>query len=260
MKRSFERPIQISSINREKSGISRPDNFVIRFTLPLQLPEDMYHEIALNKVNMTYSWYNITNEYKNNTTKYSPDSGSTWKKMIFADGNYDYDDLNNFIKETLDNNGDGHPDKEKSNIEISFIRSQLKVLIGLSAGFQLDLRGSKFSELIGFEEKLVDKEEIGSKLPNITNSIDVINLNSDVITDSLVDGISRNTLAVIPTEDLISSFPFTYHPPINWLFNPVSSNYIRSMNFYLRDVLNRPINLNGIDWYLELVLRSTPKC
>ena len=31
------------------------------------------------------------------------------------------------------------------------------------------------------------------------------------------------------------------------------------MNFYLRDVLNRPINLNGIDWYLELVLRSTLK-
>ena len=109
------------------------------------------------------------------------------------------------------------------------------------------MRGSKFGELIGFEEKLVEREEIGSKLPNITNSIDVIHLNTDAITDSLVDGISSNTLAVIPTEDLISSFPFTYHPPINWLFNPVSSNYIQSMNFYLRDVLNRPINLNGID-------------
>ena len=128
------------------------------------------------------------------------------KKNYICRWNYDYDDLNNFIKETLDNNGDGHSDKEKSNIEILFIRSQLKVLIGLSAGFQLDLRGSKFAELIGFEEKLVDKEEIGSKLPKITNSIDVINLNSDVITDSLVDGISSNTLAVIPTEDLRSSF------------------------------------------------------
>ena len=162
IKRSFERPIQISSINREKLGISKPDDFFIRFSPPLQLPEDMYHEIALNKVNMTYSWYNITNEYKNNTIKYSPDSGSTWKKITFSDGSYDYDDLNNFIKETLDNNGDGHPDKEKSNIEITFIRSQLKILIGLSAGFQFDLRGSKFADLIGFEEKLVDKEEIAS--------------------------------------------------------------------------------------------------
>ena len=210
MKKIFERPIQMSSINRERSGISGPDDFVIRFTPPLQLPEDMYHEIALNKVNMTYSWYNITNEYKNNTIKYSPDSGSTWKKIIFADGNYGYDDLNNFIKETLDNNADGHPDKEKSNIEITFIRSQLKVLIGLSAGFQLDFRGSKFAELIGFEKKLVDKEEIGLKLPNITNSIDVINLNSDVITDSLVDGIYQVILLQL-FQQKIWEAPFHLH-------------------------------------------------
>ena len=83
MKRSFERSIQISSANREKSGVSKPEDFKISFTPPLQLPEDMYHEIALNKVNMTYSWYNISNVYKNNTIEYSPDSGSTWKKIYF---------------------------------------------------------------------------------------------------------------------------------------------------------------------------------
>ena len=212
----------------------------------------MYHEIALSKVNMTYSWHNITNTYKNNTIKYSPDSGSTWKKIIFQDGNYDYDDLNSFIKETLENNGD-----DPKKIEILFIRSQIKVLIGLSAGYQLDLRGSKFGELIGFEEKLVDKEEVGSKTPNITHSIDFIYLNADSVSDSLVDGISSNTLEVIPTDNLKSSFPFKY-TPINLYFNPVSSNFIQSMRFYLRDVLNRSINLNGVDWNLKLVLRSTP--
>ena len=253
MRRSFERSIQISSVNREKSGISKPEDFTIRFIPPLELSGDMYHELALNKANMTYSWHNISKFYKNNTIKYSPDSGSTWKKIIFQDGIYSYGDLNNYINQTLENNGD-----EKKKIELSFIMSQYKVLIGLSAGYQLDLRGSKFGELIGFEEKLVDKEEIGSKLPNITNSIDVIYLNTDAIGDSLVDGISSQTLAVIPTENLRRSFPFTYHPPINWLFNPVSSNNIQSMRFYLRDALNRPIDLNGIDWYLELVLRSTP--
>ena len=127
------------------------------------------------------------------------------EKIIFADGNYDYDDLNSFIKETLENNGD-----DPKKIEISFIRSQIKVLIGLSAGYQLDLRGSKFGELIGFEEKLVDKEEVGSKTPNITNSIDFIYLNTDAVSDSLVDGISSNTLEVIPTDNLKSSFPFKY--------------------------------------------------
>ena len=123
----------------------------------------------------------------------------------------------------------------------------------------MDLRGLKFGELIGFEERLIEKEEIDSRLPNVTNSIDVIYLNIDAVSYSLVDGISSNTLAVIPTDNLRRSFPFTFHPPINWLFNPVSSNTIKSMRFYLRDALNEPIDLNGIDWYLELVLRSTPK-
>ena len=51
MKRTIERSIQISSVNRERSGISKPEDFTIRFTHPLQLPEDMYHKIALSKVN-----------------------------------------------------------------------------------------------------------------------------------------------------------------------------------------------------------------
>ena len=248
MKRSFERSIQISSINRERSGVSKPEDFVIKFTPALELSDDMNHEIAMNKANMTYSWHNISKFYKNNTIKYSPDSGSTWKKIIFQDGNYSYDDLNAIIKETLENNGD---DPKKT--EISFINSQYKVLI------KLDLRGSKFGELIGFEENRIEKEEIGSKLSNITNSIDVMYLNTDAVSDSYVDGISSNTIAVMPTDNLRRSFPFTFHPPINWLFNPVSFNNIKSMRFYLRDALNRPIDLNGIDWYLELVLRSTPK-
>ena len=171
MKRSSEKLMQISSINRERSGLSKPENFVIKFTPPLELPDGMYHEIAMNKVNMTYSWHNISKFYKSNTIKYSPDSGSTWEKIIFQDGNYSYDDLNAITTETLDNNGD-----DPKKIEISFINSQYKVLIGLSAGYQLDLKGSKFGELIGFEEKIVEREEIGSKLPNITNSIDVIYL------------------------------------------------------------------------------------
>ena len=106
MTRITEKLIQISSINRERSGVSKPEDFVIKFTPPPKRPDGMYHEIAMNKANMTYSRHNISKFYKNNTIKYSPDSGSTWKKIIFQDGNYSYDDLNVIIKETLDNNGD----------------------------------------------------------------------------------------------------------------------------------------------------------
>ena len=32
--------------------MSKPEDFTIKFTPPLKLPENMYHEIALNKVNI----------------------------------------------------------------------------------------------------------------------------------------------------------------------------------------------------------------
>ena len=32
---------------------------------------------ALDKVTMTYSWHNISEQYKNNKIKYSPDGGTS---------------------------------------------------------------------------------------------------------------------------------------------------------------------------------------
>ena len=97
----------------------------------------------------------------------------------------------------------------------------------------------------------------GSKLPNFTNSIDVINVNCDTITDCLVDGQNSNTITVIPTDNLTRSFPFLYEPKF-LSFSPVSSSAISKIRFYLADAIGRPINLNGIDWYLDIFLRSTP--
>ena len=67
--------------------------------------------------------------------------------------------------------------------------------------------------LIGFIEKLVIKTEYGGgELPNITNSIDVIYINTDAITNSIFNGVNTNTLAVIQTDNLTRRFPFTFEP------------------------------------------------
>ena len=76
--------------------------------------------------------------------------------------------------------------------------------------YWFDLRGTNFGDLIGFEKKLLTKTEYGTKLPNITNSIDKLNINISVIKDSIVDGKNTNTIAVIPTDSLTGSFPFTF--------------------------------------------------
>ena len=50
----------------------------------------MTHEIALDKVTMTYSWHNISDQYQNNQIKYSPDGGTSWETVKFVDGMYTY--------------------------------------------------------------------------------------------------------------------------------------------------------------------------
>ena len=145
--------------------------------------------------------------------------------------------------------------EKKYSINLTFVLSSYRVLISLDGDYQLDLRGTKFGDLIGFEKKLITKTEYGPKLPNITNSIDVLNINTTVITDSLVNGINTNTIAVIPTDDLTRSYPFTFEPK-RTLYCPVSLFHIDEMRIYVTDTLGRPVNLNGIDWFMTLILHS----
>ena len=65
-----ERAIHISSVKRQKIGQNKAGDFIIKFDLVLKLQNNMTHEIALDKVTMTYSWYNIADQYQNNQIKY----------------------------------------------------------------------------------------------------------------------------------------------------------------------------------------------
>ena len=187
----MERAIHISSINREKTGENRPDNFLIKFNPPLNLNPEMKHSLAIDRSTMTYSWYNIRSSYKNNTIKYTNDQGVNWFTITFKDGMYSYTDINDYLQQYMEQKNHHSTDQRGNkvfDINISFILSTYRVLITFSDDkFQLDLRGTNF----GFEKKLITKTEYGTKLPNITNSIDVLNINTNAIKDSIVDGVNR---------------------------------------------------------------------
>ena len=85
--------------------------------------------------------------------------------------------------------------------------------------------------------------------------MDEVHINCDKVTDSITDGESSSTLAVIPVENLVRSLPFTYKPRFP-AYSPVSGHLISSMRFYITDSSGNPIDLNGIDWYIEVFLRS----
>ena len=110
-----------------------------------------------------------------------------------------YTDLEHYIHKWM--RKQGHMKSDKTfGINLTFVQSSYKVVIQLDNNYQLDFRGSNFGELIGFDPNLITQTEYGSKLPNINNSINVIHVNCDAITDSLVDGQNSNTITVIPTD------------------------------------------------------------
>ena len=148
-----------------------------------------------------------------------------------------------------------HAEKDKYPINILFILSSYRVVIELDDDYQLDLKNTEFGDLLGFDKKIIIQEEYSARLPNITNSIDKINIHSDIVTNSILSGYSDNLLAVIPTDNLTRSYSFKFQPR-RLLFNEVSKTHIDEMRFYITDALGRPIDLNGIDWFMTLILRS----
>ena len=92
-----------------------------------------------------------------------------------------------------------HAEKDKYPINILFILSSYRIVIELDDDYQLDFRNTELGDLLGFYKKIITQEEYSARLPNVTNSIDKINIHSDIVTNSILRGYSNNLLAVIPT-------------------------------------------------------------
>jgi len=250
-----ERVINISSINRQRIGRSRPEDFTIKFDPVMQLDSKMNHELAVDRVSMTYSWHNINDHYGNKAIKYSKGGGTSWKNIDFVDGMYNYDDLSEYINDVITDNGD-QPNNNGLSIKIFFVLSSYRVVVELGNQRRLDIRNSSFGDLIGFEPQILRKTSYSTKLPNITNSVDSLHINCDIVTDSITDGHYSNTIAVIPTDNLTRSYPFSFEPR-RALFSPVSKTTISEIRITVTDPTGRSIDLNGIDWYMSLILRSS---
>ena len=148
-----ERAIHISSVKRQKIGQNKAEDFIIKFDPVLKLQNDMTHEIALDKVTMTYSWRNISDKHQNNQIKYSPDGGTSWQTVKFMDGMYTYSDLNDYLHQYMKKKGHKTTDANKDDvyyINIIFVLSTYKIVIEIDNNYQLDLRNRKTRKAVGY--------------------------------------------------------------------------------------------------------------
>ena len=133
-----ERAIHISSVDRQKIGKNKAEDFIIKFDPVLKLQNDMTHEIALDKVTMTYSWHNISDQYQKNEIKYSPDGGTSWETVKFIDGMYTYSDLNDYLNQYMKKKGHFTTNEKRDNVyyvNLTFILSTYKILIQIDNNY-----------------------------------------------------------------------------------------------------------------------------
>ena len=162
--------------------------------------------IGLDKVNtMTYSWHNVSPDNQNNIISYH--NGTEYKRIEISNGCYDYTELSDFIQETLITNGDLKPDKA-SPITIEFDLTSFKCFVSIIEPFALDLRGSNFGALIGFEPTVIRQTQYGTDIPNITNSLDTLHIHCDLVDNAIVDGEYDDVIYTIRAADLRRSYPF----------------------------------------------------
>ena len=126
----------------------------------------------------------------------------------------------------------------------------------MAQNYQLDLKASNFNDLIGFDKEVLSNEtNTGSKVPNLSQDTDILNIHCDLINESHVDGEDTDIIYSFSTSVLNPSYSFTLEPR-RVTFNPVNKNTIDSIRIHITDGKRRLVNLNGADTSFSLILKS----
>ena len=247
----MEREIVLSSYSVKNKGNNKPANFVTKFNRPMILDNNVQYVIGLNRIiNMSFTWFNVNSSYKNQLIKYSSNSGSTYSNISFPAGVWSYRGFDARIKEITGKSGGVYP------ITLEFDTTTFRVTITINNNnYRLDLTQSNFNDLIGFDKKVLsDKTNIGSRVPNLSQDTDMLNIHCDLINTSLVDGEDTDILFSFSTSVLHPSYSFTLEPK-RVTYSPVNKTNISSIRIYITDGKRRQIDLNGIDTSFSLILK-----
>ena len=238
---------------RDKNG-NKPSDFIIKYINPIILNPNRQYEIGLDRIiSMSFTWFNVTKELNNQKIRYSSDSGTNWTELILSPGVWNYVDFNNFLK---DETKTGTANNPSYPISLEFDDTIFRTIITLATNYRLDLTQSDFNNLIGFNKKiLTSSENVGDYIPNLSQDREILNIHSDLISESLVDGDETDIIYSFSTSTLTPSYSFTQEPR-RVQFNPVNKNTINKIRIYITDGKRRIIDLNHSDTSFSLILRE----
>ena len=203
---------------------------------------------------MSFTWFNVNSSYDNQLIKYSSDNGSTFNEITFTAGVWNYTDFNTYIKDITKIVRDGNNNNDYP-ITLEFDNTTFRVTVTLAQNYQLHLTASNFNELIGFDKKVLKSgNNIGVRVPNLSQDTDILNIHCDLINESLVDGQDTDIIYSFSTSVLQPGYSFTIEPQ-RVTYNPTNKNSISSIRIYITDGKRRLINPNGADTSFSLILK-----
>ena len=125
----------------------------------------------------------------------------------------------------------------------------------MKTNYQLDLTKCNFCELIGFDKRVLTAgSNVGTKVPNLSQDTDILNIHCDLINDSLVDGEESDIIYSFSTSVLKPSYSFTFEPR-RTTYNPINKQTISSVRMYITDGKRRVGDLSGDDTSFSLILK-----
>lgn len=243
-------------LDSQSFDAARTDDFSVKFNAPINLGTDQW-EVALAKLNLWYSWFNISAALGNNVASYF--NGAINQAILIPDGQYSIDQINSAIHAIMKANGDytlvGSTDVFDIEITPNFATN--KVNIQFTGGYTLDLSVGGLYLLLGSDPVVVSTSGDLPYNANITNDVDSIWARCSIIGGG---GSFLNS----ETSDIIYTFVPNTIPnsniniePIQLLYIPVvvTNNIIREIRVRITDNLGRRLDLNGEPVSFTLQLR-----
>ena len=248
----MQKPLFISS--KMIGSIGESHDFIVKFYPSLELTGNVY--VALDSVSTEYGWYNVRgDQYNNNTFYYTNDTTANpinWTPITFIDGIYTYDQLNEIMRDQIVKDSKAYS-SDNPGINFKMDYSISRVYIELATNFGIDFTKNSFRKLLGFESKILKNSEYGDLVPDITNSIDDIQIRTSILDKSNVNGSEGDVLYQFSTAGLRAGKHFKIEPR-RLLWNKINSHKISEIRIYLTDQLKRQLNLNNSTLSLNLIL------
>lgn len=244
-------------IDSTSAGATQTNDFEVRFGQHIHLGDDRW-ELALSRLNLWYSWYNISTELNNNTCRYY--NGTVFRNITFPDGQYSVEDINDYLHTVMKSFGDFTlaGSTEVYDIEMSPDYPTNKIFLELTNAYTLDLATGDLYLLLGADQADITVTGLFTNIANMTN-----NINSIWARCSLVEGMGSYVNDT--QEDIIYTFVPDTIPNTNidlspitlaWIPINVTGNIIRKIRVRITDNLSRDLNLNNEPVTFTFLLRK----